>query len=390
MDEETRKKLEEWNSRVGAKSLGQGDVDSDPSQSQSQPSTKANTPLQNNPLNEARQQNIKNNKDLLSRIRTYESDAAEAVNKKKASVSSIFLAQQKAQAGSSIREAGGQTRPKRSRGVLYFLASMVLIAGGAGLLYGWYTFVYVPQQETVDVLENTSTLVPANKVDQFLFAVESRSDLAAALSSLRENSPVSPGEFYAVHFVEEEAGPEGEVVIRPVSSRVFLETLETNAPLPLYRSLKPEFTYGIHNSSGSSDENRPFIIMKTSFYQNAFASMLSWEESLPDDLDFMISVPQLTPEIDTIPPISAATSTDDIATTTESGTTTPMEEVEAPPAPLEFKDEVIKNHDARVLRDSNGHVMLLYSFADEETLVITNNTQTLERIFERLSLVEFE
>ena len=49
-----------------------------------------------------------------------------------------------------------------------------------------------------------------------------------------------------------------------------------------------------------------------------------------------------------------------------------------------FTDQVIGNHDARVLLDQSGQPVLLWAFLDRQTIVITTNQYTLGEIISRL------
>ena len=372
MDEETRKKLEDWNRNIGQSPLGKEAEEAPPEE-----------PLPEiNPIEEKLEKEREKSGELLSRIRTYEGDVANTVKKQKTSVSSIYLAQQKV--NNADRKASGEARPSKRGAFFYLTLSLILILGGIGLLYGWYTFVFLPEGGSRLDTPSELSLVPANSIQEFIFEESlTKADLTSALKALKSEPPVSLGEIFAIYFVKDFVGPEGQKVKAPVSAREFLEKLEVNAALPLYRSLRPEFTYGIHQMA---PENGAFLILKTTFYQNAFASMLDWEDFLAIDLPFITREPRSVVSRDTL---LLASSTEESASTTETFFEDSAED-ELARINVNFKDEVIMNHDARVLRDATGNIILLYSFADEETLIITDSVETLREIFGRFNLITFE
>ena len=112
---------------------------------------------------------------------------------------------------------------------------------------------------------------------------------------------------------------------------------------------------GVH----SFDGNHPFLVLKTGFYENAFAGMLEWERYMKDDL-----APLFGPAKTKIPSGQIVADT--------------VQEPE-----LVFVDSVIKNKDTRILRGKNGKTELLYSFVDKNTIIITTNEHTLEEVFVR-------
>ena len=50
-----------------------------------------------------------------------------------------------------------------------------------------------------------------------------------------------------------------------------------------------------------------------------------------------------------------------------------------------FEDGVVENKSARILYDKNGEVVLMYVFADDTSLVITNKTGPVQEVIFRLS-----
>jgi hypothetical protein len=51
---------------------------------------------------------------------------------------------------------------------------------------------------------------------------------------------------------------------------------------------------------------------------------------------------------------------------------------------------VVENHDARVLYNNTGDIVLLWTFVDQHTLAITTNPATLREIISRLSVAPIQ
>ena len=49
-----------------------------------------------------------------------------------------------------------------------------------------------------------------------------------------------------------------------------------------------------------------------------------------------------------------------------------------------FHDMVIKNIDTRVVKNTQGDIIFLYSFPNESTIVITSNAKTFNQIIDKL------
>ena len=142
-----------------------------------------------------------------------------------------------------------------------------------------------------------------------------------------------------------------------ISAQTFLSMLGAEATDSLARSFEPLFFFGVHVFNG----NQPFLIFKTLSYENTFAGMLAWESTLQKELSPVFGAALTRADLQPI-----ATSTETILPSAS------------------FEDKVLRNKDARVFRGRGGEIVLLYSFVDHATLVITTNEYTFAEIISRL------
>jgi len=54
-----------------------------------------------------------------------------------------------------------------------------------------------------------------------------------------------------------------------------------------------------------------------------------------------------------------------------------------------FKDKVVLNRDTRGMYDERGELILLYTFINTDTLILTTHEGTLKEITERLERIRF-
>jgi hypothetical protein len=54
----------------------------------------------------------------------------------------------------------------------------------------------------------------------------------------------------------------------------------------------------------------------------------------------------------------------------------------------DFEDGIVENKNARILYDKDGNMVMMYIFADESSVVITDSTQTASEIMLRLASAE--
>jgi hypothetical protein len=54
-----------------------------------------------------------------------------------------------------------------------------------------------------------------------------------------------------------------------------------------------------------------------------------------------------------------------------------------------FEDRTVMNRDVREFRNDSGQLLLLYSFIDKDTLIITTSEATLKSVIEKIEKLTF-
>lgn len=160
------------------------------------------------------------------------------------------------------------------------------------------------------------------------------------LSTLRESvatAPLGVTQFYPTE--QTEAGE------RILSAREIFEPISTRIPRNLLYTLNETSMFG----SVTTEENKPFIVFRSYNFDVLFAGLLSWERSMYEDLE----------------PLFGGGGTLDAPSTS-------------------FTDAVRNNASIRILYDARGEEILLYAIVNRNTVIITNSTEALARIIERL------
>ncbi len=225
-----------------------------------------------------------------------------------------------------------------ARSLVVWSILFLFLAGAVGIGY-WYISSVEPQ-ETVPARVGTAKIILSDKEkaldaarlvrDTFITAFAREREAALALSSFTIFTPTKPAQDAA-----------GKTTARALATSEFLSLLDASAPGELVRALAPEFALGLRGLP----TNRAFLIFKTNYYQTALAGMLAWEKTLLNDIGPLFE-------------------------TAIGGTS--------------FTDRVIQNRDIRELLDENGKPLLLYGFANKQTLIITDDEDTFEKTMERL------
>ncbi len=289
--------------------------------------------------------------DASPRVRTYQSDVAGALKKEKTSLIQMVLAEQ-----GKKRDSAEEASPRQPKNLALIIISMILIMLGVSLA-GIIAWKYAVKKSEEGAKERANLSVPA-----IIFSENQRSvdmtDLSKERIARRVSAEIASvnvrldfiEQFYFVKDAEVSSdsslSSSGEKIKTLVGAPQFFAALESGMPDSLARALSLDFFFGVHVFNG----NQPFIILRTDYFENAFAGMLKWEKTMARDI-FPIFGKQVTPDIVTRP----------------------------------FEDVVIRNRDFRALRDEGGNILLLYLFHDKNTAVIATAEETINEVVDRLN-----
>jgi len=312
---------------------------------------KPETTPEENVAKEAAKNNI-----ALKRLRTYEGDIAETIRKQNESVASINIAEQKKKEVSRIEtEDSGQSYYIKN--TVITIVSILLIVGGIGAIGVFY---YLKNTNTPPPIINpVKTIISADTIVEVDASGLTKQKIIDSIKNTQTNE--GSGAITYINFSNT-----NEEIKTPIETEKFFTILQTKAPGALVRSFNKEFLLGIF-----SDENRsPFLIIKLGFFDNAFAGMLNWEKTMGDDLRPIFLSEKLIPQITTA----------EFATSTGTSTATTLIPIDLEQS---WSDLIIQNKDTRILRDLDSNIVLIYSFLDEQTLLITTNEKTFINILNR-------
>lgn len=141
----------------------------------------------------------------------------------------------------------------------------------------------------------------------------------------------------------------GEVT--PINTASILEVLDLRAPANFVRAIEA-INFGRYDDS-------PFLVLKVTSFDISFSGLLQSEMSIIADLAPFFG----TPVVGTFDPQSRL----------ENSVSSPF-----------FVDEVIKNHDVRILRDETRNERLVYGFVNRNTVVIAADSATFAAVANKI------
>jgi len=278
------------------------------------------------------------NDPSIKPLRTFKSDAEEAVRYQNISMSQIAMAEQKKKQASTPIE---YEKEKSSSAGIFIVIAIVLVLAAAGAYYWFFALEQNPASALPQELR-VQTLLPYAKANTI--EINPRGNALEAVTGALASAEVGLNDIYALIPV-----PMGTTTTASSVGSLFAGT---HIPNMLERSLAERYMVGAY----ALDVKSPFFIIKNTYFQNAFAGMLEWEKDLRNDLILVIRVSHPSE-----------------TTTLVTGDT--------------FEDIVVSNIDARALRNAEGKIILTYAFADKDTIVITTGAEALKALLDKLLAV---
>ena len=259
-------------------------------------------------------------------IRTYPDDIAQIVGKQKESAISISVKQtEKKQKEEKLEEENKpgvvrKTSKPVPKSVLTFMSIFFVVGGLIVLGYFWWQSRPMDDERII-----IDTLLIADEETEQSIENMSKADFENFVGA-QKNISREDGVVTHLKFSDKTLGIKGTA-----SAEAVLKLLDSRAPSALVRSMSGDNMFGLIQVQG---ESIPFWIIEIDSFQNAFDGILDWEDFIQEDL-----VPIFSDREQTTDPI--------------------------------FIDVVSRNKDIRVLRNTAGEELLVHTFLDKNTLLIT-------------------
>jgi hypothetical protein len=242
------------------------------------------------------------------------------------------------------------------RKLFMFLLSLIFIACGLG--GGYYLYTKSPLATTVPTPATPKKIpsIVTPDVQKTLAVGNLKNELLAQkIQSQMAGSNTDPQKI--TEFVI--TGSQASSTTR-INALGIIESLGYSSPDMFNRSLVDSWMLGVYGTDNSKEH---FIILKTDFFQNAFAGILRWEAAMPEELATLLNY------------------RDKIKAQNAMGSSTVATYFSVKG---KFEDKIILNRDVREFVTEGGTTLLLYSFIDKDTIIITTSETALRGIVEKL------
>lgn len=268
----------------------------------------------------------------IKSLRTFQGDVQEAISKNNFSTTTILVKEQVRKIENPVETAEvlGKSNARNKTFIIFGVAFIVLGLLSVAVLY------YIKSNEEVIIEKQTKAIIAFTEESAVNMTNINRKEI---FDKILENKNRNGLVVNSVIFINTLLND------KQISTDELLSVIAPSMLPSLTRSFDKEYMLGVY----SYDTNEPFIILTVEDFSLSYPGMLKWEEAMANDLGEIFNY--------------------------SSSTTT---------APRLFVDKVIKNRDIRALEDSAGNPILLYSFVDRKTLVITKNENMLSAIVGKL------
>jgi hypothetical protein len=305
-------------------------------------------------------------------LHTYKSDFADHLQEQGGSAFSVIAAEKDAP-----RSQPARRKSTLAPRIAIILGAFVFILAGVGAIYEAYLFMN--KTAPVPLLSTPTTLIVADSSVALSGTGQSLLDALAQEAT----QPLALDHIVNTYVTVATTTSQGQIEEQGTGGALISE-LNLPAPDILLRNIDPSSMVGIVNAGG---ETRPFFILRVTSYERTFSGMLTWEPTMYSDLaELYPKYPAPTVSATAlITPASAATSTGSAVThATSTQIFIPPSTVDQTQPATQFTDEIVANHAARVLTDLSGRTLLIYGYADKQTLIIARNEAAFTFLLSRL------
>jgi hypothetical protein len=275
---------------------------------------------------------IKNQK-----VETYADDMAKAIESGQGSVIKSIIKEQeeKENQKEGLSIEGKKNKVFIISGILLvFLTFFVFVA----------VFVFRDKVLTSTVAPQFVPMIFLDKTNVIDATGLSKENLVKAVVGQVNVSGIQTGEVEGIYLTNNK---------KAVGFREFNTFIRGNIPLDKITFLSDNFLIGLNSTTNTTTEKNLFFLLQDRSMSDIFGAMKGWENKMFFDLHGFFG-------------IEVNADTNYLMT-------------------KDFEDGIIQNKNARILKDNNGNIVLMYVFVNDTSILITNSEATSKEIITRLA-----
>ena len=279
-------------------------------------------------------------------VRTYRGDLASILKNKDTSMAGMVIAEEKKRGNAFFKVVA-----TAKKNIALSVISVLLIVAGISTICVLHILKPTPVIKINEVV--LKPIIYSEYHRELFMEQPNKLKLLKLIQKESDDANIPLGSLIYLYPTQRSFEDDGQVGKTLLSAEQLLTLINARVSNTFLRFIEPNFMLGFH----SSLDIRPFLILKTSSFENSFPEILKWEENMIEDLKNVFVEDNPVFSVDKL-----------------------REQK------YQFKDVVIQNKDARAVLDGGGKISFVYAFADKNTIVITTNKTTLQEIFSRVTI----
>lgn len=269
-------------------------------------------------------------------LRTYSSDMAKALKQNQGSVIKIAMAEQKRK--NEANEMPVETKKKRG---WIFAILLTLVLGFVALGVAWYFGSSRPIEVKKPIsIQNSMIFVEREKVFEWY---GTRGTVISNINQSKTEMLSYQGQMMNLF---------GVVAIESGTKEARFDDLSKVVGMGVSKSFSidtvKDFMIGVDSNQTGS---HMFMIIESASFDSLFSGMIAWERTMLRDIYEIYGIDKFIAERN---------------------------------FETQWVDKIIKNKDTRILYDSENNMILMYGYAENNVVVVTDNQETFDRVLSRL------
>lgn len=235
--------------------------------------------------------------------------------------------------------------PKSKKNRLFMLIGIFLIISALATLI--FLAFFDEKINTVSIIPQATSIIFSDQTDFRAIDGFSKEKIVETILGQVNNTKVKVGGINVVYLTENS---------KVIGFKRLNTLMKTNLVLNQDDLISNNFILGIFKSglkSTSANAGDYFMLLKVKSFADIFPVMRNWESKMLYDLGGFFET-KISPETNYL-------------------------------FTKDFEDGIVANKNARILKDNNGKIVLMYVFADDNYVVITNSENAVTEVILRLN-----
>ena len=277
---------------------------------------------------------MEDNKLKNKNVETYTADMVKAIESDKGGLIKKIIHEEEEHEALK-KELSPDSKKNRA---FMFISIILIILALAALVF----LIFLNQKiNTVPIMPQFSSIIFADQTNFLPVDGLTKEKIAETISNQANNTKVKTGGMEGIYLTENQ---------KVIGFKQFATFMKSNLTTDQLSLISDNFLLGVLNEKNTKDL---FMFLKVKSFSDIFPVMQNWESKMLYDLHGFFGV-KLSPDTNYL--------------FTKS-----------------FEDGIVANKNARILRDNNGQIVLMYVFADDNSIFITNSENAVSEIILRLN-----